>query len=441
MGASFKKLDPGTRIRARLGELSVQELLGGGSQGDVYAVTYNGDRKALKWYRNDAFLDRESFMRNLQRNATNGSPSGDFLWPLDVTEVQEDGCFGYVMDLRPQEFVQADDVLIHPDLFPSYRRIIDVCLNIAHAFRKLHQAGYVYRDISAGNFFVNPQTGRVLICDNDNVAPPGVDTGIRGTPRFMAPEIVVNNTAPTEKSDRHSLSVIIFYLMLMQHPLEGMRADMLDAETQKLIYGTDPLFIFDTEDRSNAPVPGASGALELWNALPQHMRDMFARAFSRDALMNPSHRPAEINWIRELVRLRSEVVTCPACGSTDVFLQDAMSQPCDNPSCHAAVRVPLRLELSLMGYSLPLVDDMRVYACQTSIVCDAARALDPVAWALPAGERGAGHCIRNISTTPWKARFQGKDYDVNPGQAIAVLPGIELQFGDETARIVENDMP
>lgn len=435
MTVSHKKLASGTRLRAKLAEIEVLEEIGGGSQGDVYLVKYGRQRKALKWYHDEALLHRKGFAHNLKNNVNHGAPSEEFLWPLDVTEVMDDGCFGYIMDLRPQEYRSADEVLLHPNLFPSYRRIVDVCLNIAHAFRMLHQPGYVYRDISAGNFFVNPQTGRILICDNDNVAPSGFDTGIRGTPRFMAPEIVVNNCVPTEKSDRHSMATIIFYLMMMHHPLEGMRADMLDIPTQKRIYGTDPLFIFDPSDRSNAPLPD-SPVLTMWSSLPEHMRKMFIRAFSRDALTTPSHRPSEIDWIRELVRLRSEIVLCPHCRSNEVFLQDAQPGRCDNPGCHAEVRVPMRLVVPHMGYALPAVSDTRVYACQTNIVCDAAKALDPVAWMLAV--EGRGLCIRNVSNDSWKAHFQGNVYDIAPKKAAPAMHGVELEIGNVRLSIAEN---
>jgi hypothetical protein len=35
--------------------------------------------------------------------------------------------------------------------------------------------GYSYRDISFGNLFFDPDTGDVLICDNDNVSANGKD--------------------------------------------------------------------------------------------------------------------------------------------------------------------------------------------------------------------------------------------------------------------------
>lgn len=435
-------LSTGMRIRAQYGEVRILEKIGGGAQGDVYKVVYNGQNKALKWYRSDVFLDRAKFIDNLKRNVTNGVPSEEFLWPLDITEETEEGCFGYVMDLRPTNYKQADEVLLKPSLFSSYRRIIDACLNVAHAFRRLHAAGYVYRDINAGNFFIDPSTGKVLICDNDNVGPDGVDSGIRGTPRFMAPEIVVNNVPPTEKSDRHSLSVIIFLLMMMQHPLEGRRADMLDADTQKRLYGTDPLFIFDPTDSSNAPLDDSSNAINLWGTLPSHMKEMFVRAFSRDALLKPNRRPTEIEWIRQLTRLRSEVVTCPSCGANEVFMQDAQPVRCDNASCRQIVRVPLRMELSLMGYALPVADDMRIYRCQTSVVSDALTALQPILWTLAYNEGNReAMCVKNISSAPWRMSVDGQTYDVSPGQATIVRPGAEFELGQERAHIVVNNTP
>lgn len=432
----FEKLPMGIRLRAQYGDICVISEIGGGSQGDVYKIRYNGEDKALKWYRGNSFYDRDKFIINLRKNVMRGAPSDEFLWPIDFTDEMEDGCFGYVMDLCPHGFCQADDVLLRPSLFPSFKRAIDVCLNVVHAFRRLHTAGYVYRDISAGNFFINPKNGRVLICDNDNVAPEGSDSGIRGTPRFMAPEIVVNNEEPTEKSDRHSLSVIIFYLLLTQHPLEGRLADIFDAETQRRLYGTHPLFIFDPQDRSNAPRQAVCNACVIWDSLPAHMREMFVRAFSHDALMQPSHRPTEIEWIRQLVRLRSEVVTCPECGRSELFLQDARPVRCDHPACGCMASVPLRLELPIMRYALPVVDDMRIYSCQTNIVSDALTALDPVLWVRTMGD--GSFAMKNNSRRPWGVTAGGRTYDVAAGQAIAVRPGMELSLGQQRARILLN---
>lgn len=431
------QLATGQRLRTRLGELRVLKRLGGGTQGDVYEVVYNGRNMALKWYKRDVFLNRADFIRNLQRNIDNRAPTSEFLWPIDMSEVGGDGHFGYVMDLIPEGYLEAGDLFIHPELFSSFKRMVDACMNIVHAFMILHNAGYVYRDISGGNFFINPQTGKVLICDNDNVAPSNADTGIRGTPRFMAPEVVVTNGNPSSRSDLHSLAVIIFYLLLMQHPLEGRRADMLDAEMQKRLYGTEPLFIFDENDQSNALDPHSqNNAMKMWPLLPQHMRSLFLRAFSQEALCNGVGRPTEIEWVRELTRLRSEIVKCPHCGESEVFVENGQSVRCDNPRCGAIVRPHLAADLSLMGYTLPVVDDMRIYKCQTALVCNHTEALDPLLWVIETEDR-RGVVMLNIGTEAWSVSLNGYTFPVRPNQAQSPMArdGMRLLLGQETIDI------
>ncbi len=56
-------------------------------------------------------------------------------------------------------------------VFSSVAALINAGLNMVEGFRALHNRGYSYQDLNDGNFFINPQSGDVLICDNDNVAP------------------------------------------------------------------------------------------------------------------------------------------------------------------------------------------------------------------------------------------------------------------------------
>jgi serine/threonine protein kinase len=116
--------------------------------------------------------------------------------------------------------------------------------------------GLCYRDISFGNVFFDPDTGEVLICDNDNVAVDGEGKiGVLGTPRFMAPEIVRGEALPSMHTDVFSLAVLLFYMLIMHHPLEGKRElaiKCLDLPAMNKLYGTDPLFIYDPDDDSGS---------------------------------------------------------------------------------------------------------------------------------------------------------------------------------------------
>src|SRR3954452_6732203 len=140
----------------------------------------------------------------------------------------------------------------------SFRALATAGLELADSYLQLHARGLCYRDISFGNVFFDPESGDVLICDNDNVAVDGSATaGVLGTPRFMAPEVVRGEVLPSTQTDLYSLAVLLFYMLTVHHPLEGAREAAircLDLPAMTRLYGTEPLFIFDPRDASNRAV-------------------------------------------------------------------------------------------------------------------------------------------------------------------------------------------
>ena len=127
--------------------VKVIEQLGEGGQCIVYRVDYQGKPMALKWFKADAWKKPEAVYENLKNMIDRGYPAeGLFLWPKDITE-WVDGTFGYVMDLRPKEFIEFTDVLVSDGGggFKSFKAIVEVCIQIVSAFRLLHNAGYSYR--------------------------------------------------------------------------------------------------------------------------------------------------------------------------------------------------------------------------------------------------------------------------------------------------------
>ena len=54
---------------------------------------------------------KEQFRDNLINNISHGSPSAEFMWPLDIT-VETHGSFGYIMDLVPSNYVELSKLLI-----------------------------------------------------------------------------------------------------------------------------------------------------------------------------------------------------------------------------------------------------------------------------------------------------------------------------------------
>ena len=240
-----EELKVGFKVKTIDGRIAtVQKRLGGGGQGDVYLIDYNNSPMALKWYKKGIMNNPQAFYENLVDNKEHGAPSAEFLWPVDVTE-WIDGTFGYVMPLKPNGFYEVSDFMLTNVRFKSYKIAIDAALKIVSAYRLLHNDGYSYQDLNDGNFFINPQNGKVLICDNDNVAPDKTETGIIGKPRYMAPEIVMKKNMPNSLSDLFSMSVILFILFCMTHPLEGKRSlePCLSPALQEKLYGSEALFI------------------------------------------------------------------------------------------------------------------------------------------------------------------------------------------------------
>lgn len=425
------KFMEGTRIGTMLNrEAEVVRWLAEGGQGDVYVVKYNGEEKALKWYKpNGMGNDKEAFRKNLEHNARNGAPSKEFLWPLDVTD-EIDGSFGYIMNLRPEGYYELSDFLRTNVRFASFRVAADTAIHIASGFRRLHNNGYSYQDLNDGNFFINPQTGDVLICDNDNVAPDGVHTGILGKPRYMAPEIVRGDKMPNSESDLFSMSVIIFLILFLDHPLEGKRScGVMTAEQQKKLYGTDPLFIMDKDNHDNAPVPG-DNVLKLWSEMPDYMRELFSKAFCHEALMKPGKRPIDLDWMKNLVRFRSCIIPC-SCGN-DTFSRYAGSFTCDG--CGKQVTVPYRLELP--DYSMPAIRGNKIYRCQMG-GRDAKNALDVVGEILAKKTDPSVLALRNCGAQFWKATASaGEQVQVMPGQVMGITGGLKV-YVTETGKNVE----
>lgn len=417
------------------GTVNIEKFLAEGGQGSVYAAEYNAQKKALKWYKKGGLgVNPEAFYENIKQNVKNGPPSKEFLWPLDITE-WVDGTFGYIMDLKPEGYYEITEYMLCHVRFKSYRATINAAMHIVSAFRILHNAGYSYQDLNDGNFFINPRDGKILICDNDNVAQDGRETGIIGKPRYMAPEIVLGKKKPNSLSDRFSMSLILYILFCMNHPLEGKRylVPALTPALQEKLYGSEPLFIMDPNDRSNGPHPMVhKNSIMVWKYLPDYMQKIFLVAFSQDALHKPSARPKEIDWLKALTRFRSEIVDCQ-CGKNEVFTQQG--RPCKCEVCGRMVNIPFKL--ALREYSIPAVSDSRIYRCQLG-VCDEKDALAPVA--LVVRKKGSDILgIRNKSEKRWDAvNTKGEPRKVAPEEVVPLKAGIIIKIEDETVTIEAN---
>ena len=395
------------------GTATIVKELGRGGQGIVYLVEVCGEKKALKWYLN---APDDKFYRNLEHNIASGAPSDAFLWPEYLTEKQQ-GSYGYIMKLRPQNYYEFGNFLLAKVSFKSFTAMLSAAMRICDGFMMLHRFGYSYQDLNDGNFFIDPQTGYVLICDNDNVMPQGEKSGIMGKARYMAPEIVAGGI-PDKYSDRFSLSVILFMLFYANHPFEGAKVVACPCMTEsfeKRFYGSEALFIYDPIDKSNLPVRGIhQNVIRRWPVFPQLLRDTFIEEFSKEKLQNPSTRMIEQNWKKIISTVRDSLVVCRHCAEETFVNVSNTTDKCMN--CGKDVDLSKRLVIN--NRSLPLINKTAIYIDEDNTP-DGVVTTDSNGFML----------IKNVSTETWTVETpSGKIKTVAPNEILPVKEGLKITF-------------
>ena len=409
------------------------EKLGEGGQGVVYKVSMGGKEYALKWYHKGAIQSPRKFYANLENNIKKGAPTKAFLWPQYLTKQIGDS-FGYIMELRPGNYREFSEFLLAKVHFASLTAAVNAALNITNGFRQLHRNGFSYQDLNDGNFFIDPATGEVLICDNDNVAPYGESLGIAGKARYMAPEVVRNITRPNVMTDRFSLTVVLFRLLFLDHPLEGRRvveAPCLTEELELKFYGKTPVFVYDPLDNSNRPVRGVhANVVRFWPMYPKFIRDKFVEALSQEAMHGQKSRPTDNDWQQCFTRLRDCIVTC-SCGE-ETFLAPGEDSLCIN--CGRKIPKPPTLNCHTGKYEPPLFPGVKLYRCHVDKLSDdycevigevVRNPKNPGVWGL-----------RNLSDMVWNAETQdGEIRPVGRGQIAPVMQIKALHFPNGTGNV------
>lgn len=397
------------------GQIKVIKELGRGGQGIVYLAEFQGHQYALKWYTQNY---PDTFFNNLKNNIEQGAPSKAFLWPLMLTKKKYDS-FGYVMQVRPKGYHEFGDFLLAKAKFTSLSAMITAALKICEGFHFLHLKGFSYQDLNDGNFFINPQTGDVLICDNDNVTAQGQNTGIAGKARYMAPEIVAGGK-PNKYSDRFSLAIMLFMLFYGNHPLEGKRvvsSPCMTEDLERKHYGSEALFIFDKDNQQNEPVRGVHiNAIARWPLFTATLQNAFTEALNQDLIKNPTYRYLESKWGDIISSLRNQLIVCSNCGQ-ETFAD--MDKPSNCIECGKPVKVSYRIQTNNYG-GIALSPKKNVFlgkSYQPMAVVQVKQS-DPLVWEL-----------KNLSPTTWSVETTvGTIRTIATNECMPVKPGLKITF-------------
>lgn len=419
----------------------VEKFIGSGGQGEVYQAKWAGGTFALKWY--------YPYMATAEQRAALGklisehqAPSNAFLWPLEIAHAEGVPGFGYLMRLRESRFKSLLD-LMRGQIDPTFCTLATVGLGLADNFHKLHADGLCYCDISFGNAFFDPETGEVLICDNDNVAanrsPP---RGVLGTPDFMAPEIVRGEGRPSRQTDLFSLAILLFYIFHVSHPLVGRKILTIhswDLAARTKLFGSEPVFIFHPTDRSNEAVDqtvdrlGEAGdnALRYWPIYPQFFRNTFVRAFTNGITDPQNGRVMEGEWRRVLSQLRDAIFFCRACGKENFYdpSTDRGSGPPSRKCWHCKNPLVLPFRIVIGKAVVMLTHQGRLFSHHldgSGAIDFTATVAEVVRHPTAANVWGLKNCTKEkwIVTNP-----DGSVADVPPGRSVVLQPKGRVNFG------------
>ncbi len=411
----------------------VEELLGGGTQGEVYRVNFNGSPMALKWYF-PQWIEQDIRQRErLEKAIKFGPPNDRFLWPVDLAFAQDIPGYGYIMPLREDRFKGIVD-LMKRKVDPTLRALATAGFELANSYLQLHSRGLCYRDISFGNVFFDPKTGEVRICDNDNVDVDGIPGSVDGTPRFMAPEIVRGDASPSTQTDLFSLAILLFYMLMVHHPLEGAKEQAIhcfDLPAMKKLYGTEPVFVFDPDDSSNRPIRGQQdNALAFWPIYPKFLQQLFIKVFTEGIRDPQNGRVREGEWRTAMIRLRDFIIYCPHCGSENFYDRDLLKisgklNPCW--SCGKEVQIPPRIRIGkniiMLNHDTQLfpyhLENQGEYDFDRPVAAINRNPKNPNIWGL-----------KNLSSEKWVSiNADGEMKEVEPGRSAAIAVGTKINFG------------
>ena len=446
---SGQQLALGSRIEGQHSGVTytVEQFLGAGGQGEVYRVREAGQDWALKWYF-PLWINRNQYSA-LDRLVRAGAPTSRYLWPMELASLRGEPGLGYIMPLRDPKFSSLAD-LISYRAKSSFKTLAITGFELADSFLQLHSRGFCYRDISFGNVFFDPSAGGVLICDNDNVGVDGdSEARIKGTPKFMAPEVVRDDAAPSSQTDLYSLSVLLFYMFMRSHPLEGALEHEVefcdDAVVTKLqnLYGAHPVFIFDPEDASNRPVAGwHENAIALWPLYPTFFRDLFTRAFTA-GLHDPWSRVRESEWRAGMARLRDLLAYCTTCGAENFYDPGAPGSPPAGSGatcwrCSSPLIAPPRLRIfdGTTSKIVVLNQDTRLFPYHLGEIgnYDFSRQLAAV---VPHPQRPGVFGLKNLSDRAWALVVPAGDaVEVPRGSTLSLSAGTHIDFGRVQGQIL-----
>jgi len=234
-------------------------------------------------------------------------------------------CVGFIMKKAPSIYRKLENFILTERIaFKQFQdgktwgNYLKVARSIARAIRTLHFKGCAHSDIHPCNFLVNLDEGDSIMLEADGVVVPGfLPPQVEGRRGYQAPEILTKNVAPSERTDRHSLAVLILHTLLFRNVLQFLNDYDDDPDrSEDLGWGKFALFNEHPTDRSNRlknlGLPFYRRGILSYKILTPSLQRLTEAALI-EGLHTPDKRPSPKEWEEALACADDEILICVHC--------------------------------------------------------------------------------------------------------------------------------
>src|SRR3954454_18350977 len=304
----------------RIGQFEVQELLGEGGIGQVYAArdTVLDRMVAIKWLRAELLSDK-SFVARFRGEAKNlallSHPNITTLYTL----LEEGGSLYMVMEMVRGQTLEA--ILEQRGAPFSTQEALAIVAQAADGLSYAHEMGIVHRDIKPANLILT-STGLLKIMDFGIARAQGTqrmtrDGSIVGTLAYMSPE-QCRGQEVDGRTDQYSLGIVLYEMLTGKVPFEATT----DYELMQAHINSPP-------EWPSRRVPGIAPHAEkaLMRALSKKPHDRFPTLTAfKDALGAPASRTEALSIVHKVTRLAGSASISPAITSAMSNVTDSVKK-------------------------------------------------------------------------------------------------------------------
>ncbi len=438
-----------------------------GGEGAVY---FSRDGKfAVKIYHQPR-PDKEQLLGYVMKLFSTLPPEQErfILPPLALVEsIDKQRRVGFVMHRVPSRYRELLNFILNPKCAAeqfrqgkTWAHYLKVARSIANAIVVLHGKGCAHSDIHYRNFLVNLDEGDAIMLEIDGVVVAGfLPPQVAGMMGFMAPEILTQSVPPNERTDRHSLAVLILHTLLFRNVMQPLiDYDDDPNKSEELGWGEFALFSEHPDDRRHRPrmlgLPLYQRGQLSYRMLTPALQQLTERALMK-GLRDPHKRPSSREWEEALAYAIDELWMCGHCQQYfpyPYWLQPPPRRAC--PFCGSRCQPPYPVVLELyeerrkhnfisIGRRVVLGHDFRVFAdvIESARKPPFTRRKEPIVGHVEWDRTQGQYRLVNDEGGVWTACSPDgtKHFTAQKGQSLPILKGYLLHFGDgkRLAKVIE----